>query len=383
MNILPPAPSNEPRHPVLQEHLRRAPNLGALQLPLVSVIITNYNYIKYVTHAINSVAYQTYARFECVIVDDSSTDGSYDSIQAYISKLNDDRFRAMKTPKNLGQFAAIRVGLENTTGPFVCCLDADDMLFPDFIEEHVAAHLNSVWSTSVSGSDSCQIAADGEILEGTQWFFKKPNVRYDSPDYVMGTPLYPLFPETEDQHILTSIPRAAQQLYYIPTEQHGYHAATGSCLMFRRPFLEMAGPPFSEKVCADYYYYVLAHGLAGTLIIPRALTYYRVHGANNFNRGMVLGGVNALPNALESINARLHKVMLDKLLESEKEFLSYPRDKYEALVRYLIAKRQRWKYGKRSETVRKALGCKTRVSFALSYHPILRKLGLRKLFKKK
>ena len=369
-------------HPILQQHRLRS-RRTAVQLPLVSVIITNHNYAKYGPQAINSVAHQTYIPIECVIVDDSSSDGSYEAIQAYLCKLNDSRLRALKTPKNIGQFGAIRVGLENSTGPFVCCLDADDILFPEFVEEHVAAHLNGLRSATVSGSDSCQINADGVVLEGTQWFFKKPNVCCRSPEYVMGTPLYPLFPHERNGEASGSKSAEHYDLYYVPAEYHGYHVATGSCLMFRRPFLEMANPPFKEKICADYYYYVLAHGLSGSLIIPKPLTYYRIHGSNNFARAVVLGGENSLPPSLDAINARLHRIMLDKLLECEQQFLVYPRDRYHALIRYLIKKRERWRYGRKFAAVREAYACSSKLLFALNYHPVVRKLPFKKLVGRK
>ncbi len=362
-------------HPTLHGHVIRVDGLTGVRLPLVSIIITNFNYINYVHQAINSVAVQTYKNFECVIVDDSSTDGSYESIQIYLNKLDDNRFRLLKTPRNIGQFGAIKVGIENTNGPFVCCLDADDILFPEFIKEHIAAHLNEVWSASVSSSDSCQINADGEIIEGTQWFLKKPNVRYDAAHYVMATPVYPLYPDKGS---------ISDQLYYITADYQGYHGATGSCLMFRRSFLELAAPTTEEKVCADYYYYVLAHSFSGSLIIPKPLTYYRVHGSNNFNRGVVLGSVNAHPVALEEINSRLHRLMLDKLLECEVDFSVYPRDRYYALVRYLTPSRgAQWGYGRRSAIVRQAYGLSKRWVFALNHHPLLRKLPIRKILNKK
>jgi glycosyltransferase involved in cell wall biosynthesis len=82
------------------------------------------------------VQQQSYRKFECVIVDDRSTDGSFDEIESYVHSLADPRFQVLQMDINSGQMAATRAGLERTSGPFVVCLDGDDLLHLDALRCH-------------------------------------------------------------------------------------------------------------------------------------------------------------------------------------------------------------------------------------------------------
>ena len=108
-------------------------------LPKISVVVTCYNCEDYIGEAIRSVARQTLRDFECVIVDDASTDGSVQAIQKTLDELNDRRFSLARLEKNVGQTGATRVGLARTRAPFVCFLDSDDLWNADFLERHLAA----------------------------------------------------------------------------------------------------------------------------------------------------------------------------------------------------------------------------------------------------
>lgn len=67
--------------------------------PRVSVIMPNYNCEKYIAEAIESILNQTFTDFEFIIIDDGSTDNSWNIIQEYAKK--DDRIIAIKNEKNL------------------------------------------------------------------------------------------------------------------------------------------------------------------------------------------------------------------------------------------------------------------------------------------
>lgn len=100
--------------------------------PLVSVIISNYNYERYLPAAIDSVLSQTYSRIETIVVDDGSTDRSRDVIARY----GDRVLPILK--ENGGQTSALNAGFLRSRGDIVCFLDADDALFPMAIERAAA-----------------------------------------------------------------------------------------------------------------------------------------------------------------------------------------------------------------------------------------------------
>lgn len=95
--------------------------------PLISVVLCNYNYARFVTEAIESVLRQTHEDFELIIVDDCSTDGSADVIASY----SDPRIRTEFHKANQGQAASFNTGFAQATGSFVAFLDSDDTWMPE------------------------------------------------------------------------------------------------------------------------------------------------------------------------------------------------------------------------------------------------------------
>lgn len=104
--------------------------------PLVSVIINNYNYGRFLTQAIESVLKQTYQNFELIVVDDGSTDNSREIIESY-----KDCLTAI-FQKNAGQGEAINAGSAKSNGEIICFLDSDDYFHKDKLAKVVAAFLN-------------------------------------------------------------------------------------------------------------------------------------------------------------------------------------------------------------------------------------------------
>lgn len=90
----------------------------------VSVVVTCYNLSRYLDACLQSVNDQTLPDFECIIVDDCSTDETKLVAKKWTS---DKRFKYVVTPKNLGLCGARNFGIERATGRYIIMLDADDM----------------------------------------------------------------------------------------------------------------------------------------------------------------------------------------------------------------------------------------------------------------
>jgi glycosyltransferase involved in cell wall biosynthesis len=103
------------------------------EAPKLAVIITCFNYEAFVGDAIRSVVTQARTDCELVVIDDGSTDGSWEAIEA-------SGVRAFRTA-NGGQRAACLAGLERTSAQFVLFLDADDELKPASLAT-ILAHLD-------------------------------------------------------------------------------------------------------------------------------------------------------------------------------------------------------------------------------------------------
>ncbi len=94
--------------------------------PRVGVIVTSYNYGRYLGQALDSLVAQTWTDFEVLIIDDGSTDDTPEVAQAY---LGDTRFRYLRTD-HVGQPAAKNLGIAATRAPLLGFLDADDRWHP-------------------------------------------------------------------------------------------------------------------------------------------------------------------------------------------------------------------------------------------------------------
>lgn len=103
--------------------------------PLVSVIVPTYNYARFIGETLECLRAQTYSHWECVVVDDGSTDDTVERVAEFTAR--DARFKLIRQ-ENARQAAAKNNGLRNSSGSFVQFLDADDLIEPEKLEKHVA-----------------------------------------------------------------------------------------------------------------------------------------------------------------------------------------------------------------------------------------------------
>lgn len=94
-----------------------------------------HNEIRYIRTSVDSILAQTYPDFQFLIVDDASTDNTPDIIGGY----NDERIKLVRLKKNIGQTAALNVGLRQIRTPWVARMDADDYSAPERLEEQMNA----------------------------------------------------------------------------------------------------------------------------------------------------------------------------------------------------------------------------------------------------
>ena len=106
-------------------------------MPLFSVLIANHNHGDYLMDAIESVKAQTYAHWEIVIVDDGSTDNSF---ELYAELDKDSRIKVFRNEENRGCGFTKRRCLEMAQGELCGFLDADDCLVENALEVMVEAH---------------------------------------------------------------------------------------------------------------------------------------------------------------------------------------------------------------------------------------------------
>lgn len=104
-----------------------------MKRPKVSVIVTCYNYAKYLEGCLASILNQTYQDFELVIVNDGSTDNTDEVISRFLAN---DKVRYINQ-KNTGQAIATNNGIAAAAGELIAFLDADDLWEPTKLEKQV------------------------------------------------------------------------------------------------------------------------------------------------------------------------------------------------------------------------------------------------------
>lgn len=105
-----------------------------MQSPLISVIVPTYNRDQLIEETITSIIRQTYNNWECIIIDDGSTDNTKTIVEKIIK--NDNRiYYVLK--ENGGSASARNEGLKHAKGRYIVFLDSDDLLHPDMLIDHL------------------------------------------------------------------------------------------------------------------------------------------------------------------------------------------------------------------------------------------------------
>jgi glycosyltransferase involved in cell wall biosynthesis len=144
----------------------------------VSVIIPAYNRVNYIDQTISSVLDQSYHNVELIVVDDGSTDGTYEKILSYGDKLT---LLTHKNRANKGQSTAINLGLANATGKYIAILDSDDYWGLDKLEIQVS-YLEEHPDVGLLYTNGYAVDASGEILYP---IYTDSHVEHNEPDNIL------------------------------------------------------------------------------------------------------------------------------------------------------------------------------------------------------
>lgn len=205
-------------------------------LPLVSIVINNYNYGRFLGEAIESASGQTYRPIEVIVVDDGSADNSRQVIESWGDKV----WAIFKA--NGGQASALNAGFEASVGELVLFLDSDDTLERNAIETVVH-----------------------EWKEGSARAFF-PLQAVDANGKPLGRTVGG-----------TTGPRA-----WLGPYCGGSESTSGT--VFSRDVLEkvMPIPEGDWRICADYYLCAASSLFGEATSLGQPLGKYRMHGHNNF-----------------------------------------------------------------------------------------------------
>ena len=127
--------------------------------PLVSIVVVNRDYGEFIGATLDSIARQNYPWFECVVVDNASSDDSRTVIERHIRA--DRRFSTVCLGENLGQLRGALHVIDGLRGGFVAFVDADDILFSNYLSVHLQVHLALPSAVGFTSSNIIETGKDG------------------------------------------------------------------------------------------------------------------------------------------------------------------------------------------------------------------------------
>lgn len=149
-----------------------------IEMPLVSIIVLNYNNSNWVIATLNSIKAQTYQNIELIIIDDCSTDNSPELITEWLNSYN-GKFEFIKHPVNKGVCAATNSGLSKAKGSFISYIATDDIFLPEKTALQIDYFLNSPKDVGMIYSDAYLIQEDGSSYYG--WFIQRYRQDFSNP----------------------------------------------------------------------------------------------------------------------------------------------------------------------------------------------------------
>lgn len=134
-------------------------------MPKISVIVSVYNCEKYISKCIKSILGQTFEDLEIILIDDGSTDKSFEICNNFAQK---DRRIKLIHQNNGGVSKARNVGLDAAQGEFIAFVDGDDYIVPDMYERMYKNLIKNKADISICGITNCFIKKNGTIKKVPQ-----------------------------------------------------------------------------------------------------------------------------------------------------------------------------------------------------------------------
>lgn len=248
-----------------------------LKMPLVTFIITSYNYEKYIIKTLESIKAQTYENIEIVVVDDKSSDNSLELIKKFIGENQQLNIKLIEHEYNFGQLKAFQTGLANANGQFVSFIDSDDVITKDYAKTHIRVHLAS--SAAFTSSQIIEIGENDEIHTMYSVSAPQKEKSYHAKDL---NELLNINIENVDYKILDTKSAPFGGWWWSPS----------SSAMFRKSSIEILlsyPSPQDWRICPDKFLFNLANLIGGSAIIYAPLVGYRRHNMNAGHSTYVCG----------------------------------------------------------------------------------------------
>lgn len=205
----------------------------------ISVIIPLYNKASYLHKALETVCAQTYQDWECIIMNDGSTDGSGELVEQLAAARKDERIRIFHQ-QNAGVAAARNNAVAQAKGDWLCFLDADDWWEPTFLEKMF---------------EFAERYPDAGILACNYIYYKPGKTRVGASNISYETAPYVNYPKSY-------------------TQGTGMPVCTGAVMMHRSVFQEMGGFPLGIRLGEDFLLWARTAMRYPIVFLAEPLAYY-------------------------------------------------------------------------------------------------------------
>jgi glycosyltransferase involved in cell wall biosynthesis len=231
------------------ERENRNPANHTPQPPVVSVVVPCYNQAQFLPEALGSIQAQTHSGWECIVIDDGSTDET--AIVADSLAVQDQRIKVVRQPHR-GPSGARNLGLRLASGRYIQFLDADDVIEPDKLEAQLSA-LSTVQELALSYADYRYCPEHDVAATTTRDDFPPPR-------FITGRPLWDIASRWETE-------------FSIPIH----------CFLFDARFFTERGILFDETLPnhVDWDCWMQIFALdPRVILVPGPLAIYRLHAAS-------------------------------------------------------------------------------------------------------
>ncbi len=314
-----------------------------LNLPKVSFIVITHNFENFVCDCLMSIKNQTYKNYEIIVIDDVSKDLTKDKIQNFINDNPELEIKFIKNENNIGQLASFLKGVKIAKGQFVCSIDGDDVLFPEYCAIHIEAHLK----TSVAMTTCSQAEIDENNVLHTLHSIDSPckikeNFTIENKSYEE----FCNYKSANDIDKGCEVKLLDNSKYSFAT----WHWGPSSSAMMRKSvcdILLIIEKTRKLKITADKFVFSFCHLIGSSAVIYRTLYAYRRHTSNYSLANPVMGNKKYLKEKTQNCYFRNNKKIRSQMFKFIFENKEYFKEKINSANLCLLYKKIFFSFDKR------------------------------------
>lgn len=295
-----------------------------LNLPKVSFVVMTHNFTNFVEDCLNSIKNQTYKNIEIIVVDDCSKDDTPEKIRKFQYLNPELEFKFIENETNKGQLASFLTGLKYAVGQFVCAIDGDDILFPEYCAMHIETHMK----TSVAMTTCKQAEIDENNVIHTLSSIDSPHKKMENFEIDNKS-----FKEFQKYRQAKGVDKEGCSVKVLDNDKYSFatwHWGPTTSAMMRKSVCDMLlllDKTRSLRITADKFIFSFCHLMGSSAVIYKVLYAYRRHGSNYSLANPVMGNKKYLKERTQNNYFRNNKKIRFQMFKFITENKDYFREK--------------------------------------------------------